>query len=178
MKQQIMLRGVSLSAIFLLVTIVSLRVIFNIKSLRLERSWWSVILATLALGGSLYLGMDRNTWLPFLGEGVVPYSVLRESVPSEASLGVTVSTDTDPIMCMYWASDPADGVVSDPWTAYNEFENAGVVPVENGQALLQLNCPGQYKVPRKSRPLPRHVHYRWVYANGIASEVLTQNVDC
>jgi hypothetical protein len=178
MKQSIMFRGASLSAIYILVILVSLRVIFGVKSLTLQRSWWATIVTTAALAGSLYLGLDRNTWLPFLGEGVVPHALLRKGTPSEATIGVPVSTDTDAILCMYWASQSKAAVTEDPWTAYAGFENAGVVEVENGTALLQLDCPGQYKVPRKSNPLPKHVHYRWIYENGMASEVKTQYIDC
>ena len=178
MKQSMMFRGASLSAIYILVILVSLKVIFQVNAITLQRSWWTALITTSALAGSLYLGFDRNTWLPFLGEGIVPYTLLRKGTPSDATIGVKVTTDTNAVMCMYWASSSKSAVTDDPWTAYAGFANAGVVEVENGTALLLLDCPGQYKVPRKSKPLPKHVHYRWIYENGMASDVQTQNIEC
>ena len=61
--------------------------------------------------------------------------------------------------------------------AYESYENIGVAAVVNGKATLKLKCPTEYKVQKGMIKLPRHVHYRLIYANGVVSEVKTVKLE-
>lgn len=133
----------------------------------------------LAIVAMSRLVFDRDTWLPFLGECVVPPSVITDTyTPNDATLEYRVTVDAGASRVTYWASESGAGVAANPQDAYNQFKNAGVVKVNkiDGSAVLKLRCPAQYKV--HGRPLPRHVHYRAIYDSGIMGSVQTENISC
>jgi hypothetical protein len=139
------------------------------------------ILTILGIVGALVLAFDRTTWLPFLGETVMPTTALRERVPPGSTNTVTVRVPSKEVAwIMYWAANP--GGVSDqhPMDAYRGFQNTGVVrpSPDTDFATLWFKCPGQYTTPRGYKPLDKHVHYRFVFQNGWVSEVKTSKIDC
>ena len=135
-------------------------------------------LIALALVGMIYLCMDKSTFLPFLGETVLPPSVLRVSTPAESTIDVTVSAPRNATHVIYWAAAPSMTTIVNPTEAYAGFKNAGVVQVIGGRAVLALLCPSRYKVPMKGKALDKHVHYRFVYPDGILSDVKTEKLKC
>ena len=81
------------------------------------------------------------------------------------------------VKVMYWAAHAdKQQIESTPQQGYGEFENIGIAAVKEGKAIFKLNCPTQYKVGKKI--LPKHVHYRLVYENGVVSDVKTLNLNC
>ena len=174
-KMLIMTRALHLAAIFLVVFLVSLNAAGIVPS-----SWTDsglfVGLVVLATFSAIRLSMDRNTWLPFLGPAVIPPSALAAKTPSEATFTVPISTPSNATHVVYWAAESASGISEDPMNAYGNYGNAGVVAAAGGQAILAVRCPGQYKV--RGKILPRHVHYRFVRPDGMASEVMTKKLTC
>lgn len=134
----------------------------------------------LIVGASaLYLLFAPNvrTFLPFLGKTVFPPSLLLLSEQAETNATVIVKAD-NAIKVAYWAAHADEGVVeSDPMKAYDSYENIGVAAVVDGKATLKLKCPTEYKVQKGMIKLPKHVHYRLIYSNGVISEVLTAKLE-
>lgn len=128
---------------------------------------------------ALYVGLQRETYLPFLGETVIPCSVLKEQVPEHADTAVPVHGLVPGAKVLYWASEPAtDGLarINDWRKAYLDFANAGVAVVDQaGHATLRIRKPQPYTVPVKGR-LETHVHWRTCGPNGFLGPVETTPV--
>lgn len=119
---------------------------------------------------------DRDVYLPFLGDAVLPSSVVVEDrLPAGANKTVRVRVPPR-TKVMYWASEPSDAVRETPWKAYGKYRNAGVVRSdENGNAVLRIRNPSKYKVPYGATLSP-HVHYRYMRNNGMMSKIHTAPV--
>jgi len=123
------------------------------------------------VGLYMALGVNYHTFLPFLDKTVLPPSVLLLSEQSDTNVKLEVNGD-DAIKVVYWAAHSDNGVIEEnPKDAYAGFENVGISAVVNGKATLKLKCPTKYKAMKKV--LPKHVHYRLIYENGVLSEVRT-----
>ena len=125
---------------------------------------------------ALFVAFQRETYLPFLGETVVPCSVLDEKTPEHADTVVPVHGLVPGAKVLFWASEPAtDGLarIKDWRRAYLEFANAGVTVVDSsGHANLRIRKPQPYTVPVKGR-LESHVHWRTCGDNGFLGPVET-----
>jgi uncharacterized membrane protein YuzA (DUF378 family) len=119
-----------------------------------------------------------HTFLPFLDKTVLPPSVLLLSEQANTNTQVTINA-RGAIKVVYWAAHSDENIVEDtPSDAYDKFENIGIAAVVDHKATLKLKCPTAYKVGRfKNRTLPKHVHYRLIYANGVLSEVHTLKLE-
>ena len=116
--------------------------------------------------------VDYHTLLPFLDKTVLPPSVLLLSERPDTNVELEINGE-GAVKVVYWAAQPDKGqVIDDPYTAYGDYENVGIAKVENGRATLKLKCPTAYKV-KHSKVLPKHLHYRLIYDNGVLSEVRT-----
>lgn len=124
---------------------------------------------------ALMIMFDRDTYLPFLGETVMPASVLAERLPSGASVAVKVRVPPGSKV-MYWAAEPStEGLelMKDWREAYQAFENAGVTHADSrGNAILKVRPPQAYSVPFRGR-LDPHVHYRVCHPDGLMGRVET-----
>lgn len=137
------------------------------------------LVVVLAMAAVIYLGTNRDTWLPFLGETVFPPGVLVPKVPADASYTVTLrEVPRGAVYVVYWASETAPSVVPNPADAYQAYKNSGVAEVSPADrtAVLQVRCPGRYKVNGKT--LPRHIHWRAIFPSGISGPIETLNVTC
>ena len=123
----------------------------------------------------LSIMFNRDTYLPFLGETVLPCSLLPDRVPAGASKEVHITAPPGSKI-LYWASEPAMEnlkQINDWKIAYAKFENAGVTHAdENGNAILKVRPPQAYLVPWKGRLEP-HVHFRICGDNGMMSRIKT-----
>ena len=123
---------------------------------------------------ALYVMMHRSTYLPFLGETVVPCSVLKVQVPEHADTVVPVHGLEPGAKVLYWASEPAtDGLarINDWRKAYLSFANAGVAVVDaDGHVELKIRRPQPYTVPVKGR-IESHVHWRTCGPDGFLGPV-------
>ena len=144
-----------------------------------KRTFTAMTISTLMILAALYVGARRDTYLPFLGETVLPCSLLAEQIPDHADTEVSVSGLVPGAKLLYWAAEPAtDGLATiKGWQqAYLEFANAGVVRVdEGGHAILRIRTPQPYTVPLKGR-LESHVHWRICQNGGELGPVQTTTV--
>ena len=132
---------------------------------------------------SLVLMFNRNFYLPFLSNTVVPKSLLdKDRVPIDSTISVEV-TVAPYSRVIYWASEkPKDkSQMKDTpvQVAYGEFANSGITTADaNGKAHLVLKKPKSYVVKRgifKKRLRP-HIHYRYTLSDGMLSQVFTKRL--
>lgn len=139
------------------------------------------LIAVVVFFAVIFVGSQRNTYLPFLGPTVLPGSLLKEpvtEVKKDATQATLFIDAPDNTKIVYWAAKPSEGVIfEDPYKAYNDYSNAGVTVVKNKQAAFVVDCPSSYKVP-SGYTLKPHIHYRVVYPNGIMGQVQTLFVKC
>lgn len=125
---------------------------------------------------AIYVGFCRDTYLPFLGETLVPCSILVEKTPDGANVSKEVIV-TPGAKVLFWASEPQTehlNELNDWRKAYLEYANAGVTIADaSGRATLRVRKPQAYKVPMKGR-LESHIHYRVCGANGFLGRVQTE----
>lgn len=131
---------------------------------------------------AIYLAVQRDTYLPFLGDSIFPANLLTERVPTKYNLQVPVQVAPNSFV-VYWAStEPgtsATSIGTPNWkAAYDQYQNSGIVRSnERGLATLKLNCPQRYTVGLLNRTLYKHVHYRVAKNNIWLSAVKTVNVE-
>ena len=144
-----------------------------------KRSLVGNMLAILIALSAIYIGSQRDSYLPFLGETVIPCSVLSDKIPEHADVEVTVSGLKPGAKVIYWASEPATeglGKINDWQQAYLELANAGVTTVStDGSATLRVRKPQPYTVPMMGR-LESHVHWRSCQDGGMMGPVQTTAV--
>ena len=132
---------------------------------------------------SIYLAKNRNFYLPFLGNTVMPISVLKNISNPKANISLTVDAPNAD-MVMFWAAEPlTDGEIDGEkfaYEAYDKFSNAGIAEVIGGKATLKIACPQSYWVKKWGikKTLPKHIHYRLVYPTGWVSEIKTESILC
>ena len=143
-----------------------------------KTSFFFKFVSVLVLIAILSIGLQRNTYLPFLGPTVLPPIFLHDEVIQEGENFIENEQipDSDGRKVMYWGSQSSNTVFMDPYTAYGKYLNSGITTVKNGEAKFSVNCPSSYRVP--GALLEPHVHYRVVEPNGILGEVKTVYVQC
>jgi hypothetical protein len=164
---------------FVLGVFVVLTALHRVDVLRVDpKGIFGTILLVAALSAVVFLTLDRTSYLPFLGECVFPTSLLVPQTPKDATFMVNVKVKSGATHVVYWAAESGVGLVPDPFDAYGNFSNAGVVRASaSGDAVLPVRCPSRYQIPG-GRTLPRHVHYRALFKSGIAGPVHTTQVTC
>lgn len=124
---------------------------------------------------ALTIAFNRDTYLPFLGETVMPCSIIPEQIPNGADTTLTVNVRPGATV-LYWAAEPeTEGLkkIGDWRQAYLKFMNAGVVKANGeGEAVLLVRAPQPYTVPWKGRLEP-HVHFRVCGDDGILARIKT-----
>ena len=122
---------------------------------------------------AIFVGSSRDSYLPFLGETVLPCSVLQERIPDRAEVKVRIVAPVGHKV-IYWAAEPTatEQKMFTTWQdAYGDFNNVGVAIADaEGSALLQVRRPQSYWVPPGRRLAP-HIHYRICGQDGILGPV-------
>lgn len=125
---------------------------------------------------ALSIMFNRDTYLPFLGETVMPCSAIPESTPQGANVEMRVSELPVGAKVLYWAAEPETEKLKElkDWRkAYLKFENAGVTVVgKDGIAILRVRKPQAYTVPWKGELEP-HIHFRICGVDGMLSRIKT-----
>jgi hypothetical protein len=120
----------------------------------------------------IYLSMQRDTWLPFLGETVLPSTLIPlKKLEGNRTVEIKVKPNTK---IAYWSALPSKEI-PDVVTAYGDFSQSGVVMSdENGIATLTFNDNEGYVVPTGKYIKP-HLHYRELTGEyGMISPIKTQ----
>lgn len=108
---------------------------------------------------ALILIFRRSTWLPFLGQTVVPSSLIP--ISTNLSGNTTIEIDVKPkTKIMYWASKHSNSnKPNDVRKAYDNYSNSGVVLSDiNGKAKITFNSGNGYTI--NGRFKHPHIHYR------------------
>lgn len=149
---------------------------FNLVAAILGRGAIANAIYVLVGIAALYLAFQRDTYLPFLGETVMPCSLMPDRIPDHADTEVAISGVTPGAKILYWATEPAtEGLnrINDWRRAYLDFANAGVTTADaGGHAILRIRKPQPYTVPIKGR-LEAHVHWRVCGNGGMIGPVMT-----
>jgi hypothetical protein len=141
------------------------------------------IICIIVLISTIFLILKKETFLPFLGATFLPESLLTEPhYPDGANLVYTINMSKyeDGTKVIYWASNNTGNVISNPYEAYDGYNNAGIAVVKKGRADIRIFCPDKYKVNKMfTVTLNKHFHYRIVCKNtGFIGPVQTFYVDC
>jgi hypothetical protein len=126
---------------------------------------------------ALYFAFDRDFYLPFLGECVIPYPDAPKPLLNQKPYKITGLPSN--VNLMYWAAETSENGFANYKEAYSTYANSGNTKTDSsGNATIVLTCPGQYNVG-KTR-LKRHFHYRYELpdSKGMFSKVFTQDVEC
>ena len=124
---------------------------------------------------ALFYFLFRDYYLPFLGYTVFPCGSMTQKVPDNADTDIVVKVEPH-VNVIYWASEHGNKVIENPWIAYSQYSNAGVVKSDQtGNAVLRVRSPAAYKVP--GRTLSPHIHYRTCDSDGMLSRVKTVFID-
>jgi hypothetical protein len=163
--------------LFAAIVVVVTTLVISIKGMTNSSSpAGKVLLSLLVTVCALYLGFQRSTYLPFLGETVMPCSLLKEQTPDSANYEKVVKIMGPGKKVLYWAAEPdTDHLekLNDWRKAYLGFHNAGVTIVGgDNTAVLKVRKPQPYTVPMKGR-LEAHIHYRVCGDNGFLGPVQT-----
>ena len=139
-----------------------------------KRAW--IVYALVAVA-ALYIGFARDTYLPFLGETVMPCSLLKDQIPEGANTEAVVHVKPG-AKILFWATEPATEdlkQIQDWRHAYLEYKNAGVTTADsNGVAVLRVRTPQAYTVGvLNHKKLSPHVHYRVCKSAGMLDRVET-----
>ena len=118
----------------------------------------NVLNALIAISVIYILITDRNIWTPFLGDAVLPCSVINKEPPKNANVIKVIQTKPNKKI-VYWASlENKNG--EKVWDAYGDYSNSGVVYAdEHGKAVLKFREPSEYIIPTGDK-LSKHIHYR------------------
>lgn len=150
---------------------------WNAVTALLGRGWLANLVYVLVGVAAIVVGLRRDSYLPFLGETVMPCSLMPDRIPDHADTQVTVHGLQPGAKVLYWATEPAtEGLerIKDWRKAYLEFANAGVTTADDGgRAILRVRRPQPYTVPMKGR-LEAHVHWRACGEDGLVGPVNTE----
>ena len=136
------------------------------------------VVSAIVVCAVVFLAVQRDTYLPFLGQTALPKNLLRPLTDKKAGdIVVKIDVDApDDSLVVYWASKPSTAIFESPRVAYADSENIGVSVVKAKSTTFYVACPASYKVPMKTiRP---HIHYRIIMSHGLISAVKTVNVNC
>lgn len=141
------------------------------------------ILSIIVLIAVVFLLLKKETYLPFLGVTFIPSNLFVDSqYPNGANINYSVDMKDyeDGTKVIYWASNNTGNIISNPYDAYNGFNNSGLSIVKNGKADIRIFCPDKYKINKFfTKTLGKHFHYRIISKNtGFISPVQTFYVDC
>lgn len=136
-------------------------------------------------GAGLMLALQRDTYLPFLGPAALPGTLLKGPTPQSGDVPVEISVPSGKgyTRVVFWAASKADtkkkDVIPNVTDAYASFENAGIANITGDSVKVYVHCPTAYTVGGMvSKTLDKHVHYRFVGADGMLSRVHTKTVQC
>jgi len=128
---------------------------------------------------ALSLAFSRDVFLPFLGQTLMPCSVLKPQIPEGADFEMNVFIRPG-AKVLYWAAEPETehlGMVKSWREAYLGVKNAGVAIADmKGNVTLKVRKPQPYTVPIRGQLEP-HIHYRVCGDSGMLSAVTTIKLD-
>ena len=167
--------------VLLFAFVMAVRMLFSIRTSASAGGLVKALVAVTVGVAALWLGMRRDTYLPFLGYAALPPTLIKDRhAPANANVEAVLEVPdaADGTKVMYWGArpSPSKAIAPNPWRAYDDWSNAGIAEVKGGAATIIFECPGEYQV--RMRTLKRHVHYRVVSDKGMIGPVKTTYVEC
>lgn len=106
----------------------------------------------------IYLATKKETWLPFLGNTIIPATLIPETKNiGDTTIKIKIKPNTK---VAYWSSLPSNEKEPHVEKAYGDYSNAGVSKSDkSGFATLTFNKGTGYIVPSGNFIKP-HIHYR------------------
>jgi hypothetical protein len=149
---------------------------YNPSKYLMKNQIFSIIVIIAVVASIIYYLFNRNFYLPFLGWAVYPCGSLAEKIPVKADKTITVQVPPN-VNVIYWASEPSkkeDQPIGNPWDAYANYDNSGVVKADSlGNAVLHVRTPSSYNVGLFDRTIKTHIHYRVCKHPGMLSDIKT-----
>lgn len=109
---------------------------------------------------AIWLASNKTTWLPFLGVGIFPSTLVPLNKPTDTNKKVVIST-TPNTKVAYWSSKSKD-INTNVVDAYGDYSNSGVVMSDaSGNATLEFSESTGYTVP-SGKVISKHIHYRTI----------------
>ena len=139
-----------------------------------------IIIIIIGLSG-LYVGFNRDYYLPFLGECAIPLKDINPYPKSDKTQTYKLSGLPNNTKVIYWAAEPSESINTDPFKAYGNYKNSGSdITNDDGELDINLEIPGEYSVSKFGFPkrIKRHLHYRYELPQyrGMYSRVITKFV--
>ncbi len=129
------------------------------KSLQVNYPIDKIIYVIVAFS-ALWLASKQTTWLPFLGVGIMPSSLVPLTKPTGANKKITIKTKPN-TKIIYWSAYQK-GEKTPVVDAYSDYANSGAVMSDsNGNAVLEIVEGSGYTVP-SGQVIRKHVHFRTV----------------
>ena len=122
-----------------------------------------LIIMTIGLSG-LYVGFNRDYYLPFLGECAIPIKDISPFPKSEKTQIYKLTGLPPNAKVIYWGAQPSETPVSNPFDAYGTYANSGSdITNGNGELEINLETPAEYSVRKygMEKRLRKHLHYRY-----------------
>lgn len=134
----------------------------------------------LAIGiAAVVSALDRNYYLPFLGECVVG-GITEGPAKDTPKNFFTLQGLPAQTRVLYWSAQEGTSAFPDPKTAYGDYSNSGMtVSSSTGEATVALPCPAGYSVRSfLKKEIPPHFHYRYELPDfkGVFSKVFTYDL--
>ena len=120
----------------------------------------------------------RRLYLSFLEESVMPPSVFNNKINKHYDKTISIELKEGKKV-IYWSAKPDENnqIIKNWKEAYDTYDNSGIVDIINGKAELTYSTPVQYRVGKFNKLLPRHLHYRILYEDGVLSKIHTININ-
>lgn len=133
----------------------------------------------------IYYLFNRDFYLPFLGETVIPIKDINNIARSDDILNFKIQNLPPNKRMIYWASKSSNEVIENPIEAYKGYTNSGITKTDsNGNASIEISCPSDYYVKSfgmgTGKKIRQHIHYRIESDKfpGMFSSVKTHYVKC
>lgn len=137
----------------------------------------------LAIGLSgIYLSVQLDFWLPFLGPAALPPTIINNSVSDIVEITTkteTIKVDNRATKVVVWYANVKDS--KSYLEAYGDWDTAKVYDIPPQAEKATTDTPKSESVmtiPLLQEPvgymgLNPHIHYRFIYPNGILSKIHT-----
>lgn len=153
----------------------------NIDLFTFIKNRFIVKIISLLIGiSALYFMFNRDYYLPFLGECIIPITTKK---PTENLTKIKLSGLPPNTIVMAWGAQSNNKIYEDPFEAYGNYLNTEITQSnERGEAIIELPCPSEYIVNKfgiMKRKLNRHIHYRYQLPKykGLFSKIYTKYLD-
>ena len=139
------------------------------------------IMVVLILGSAIYHSLQRDYYLPFLGQTLIPIS---DTQLTGELVEITLTNLPANTRVLFWGASESDKTWDNPLDAYKGYSNSGLAKTDaTGTVTVKAKCPSDYKISKFgvfNKKLNKHIHYRYELPRypGLFSSVKTKYTSC